>query len=61
MAKKDKKSKPAAKLSERVNLRVTDKEYALLEEASSRDDRSLSNWARGVLVREARRQLGKKS
>ena len=57
MAKR--KPKQKQKLTERINLRVTAKELALLEEASRKDERSLSNWARRVLVSEARRQLGK--
>jgi uncharacterized protein (DUF1778 family) len=61
MAKRNPKSKDSKKLTERINLRVTEKEYALLELASEKDDRSLSNWARRTLVHEARRQLGKKT
>ena len=60
MAKRKTKQKQEKKLSERINLRVTEKEYSLLEQASHQDDRSLSNWARRVLVNEARRQLNKK-
>ncbi|WP_182869936.1 hypothetical protein [Stieleria mannarensis] len=60
MAKRKSKQKPTKKLTERVNLRVTEKELELLELAAEDDDRSLSNWARRVLVREARRQLSKK-
>lgn len=59
MAKRKAKKKDSKKLTERVNLRVTEKEYDLLERASSKDDRSLSNWARRVLVEAARRQLDK--
>ena len=59
MAKRKPKSKDVKKLTERINLRVTEKEYALLELASRKDDRSLSNWARRALVHEARRQLDK--
>ena len=61
MAKKKSKQKQARKLTERVNLRLTKQEFALLEMASRKDERSLSNWARRALVREASRQLGKKS
>ena len=61
MAKRKAAKKQDKKLTERVNLRVTEKEYALLEQASGKDERSLSNWARRVLVNEARRQLNKKS
>lgn len=61
MAKRKVKQKDSKKLTERINLRVTEKEFALLEQASSSEDRSLSNWARRVLVNEARRQLEKKS
>ncbi|TWT75218.1 hypothetical protein [Allorhodopirellula solitaria] len=57
MAKKKDKTKSEKKLTERINLRVSEKELALLESACSQDERSLSNWARRVLVREARRQL----
>ena len=39
MAKKKRKTKPARKLTERVNLRVTEEEYALLERASESDER----------------------
>ena len=55
-----KKKKTQKKLTERVNLRITKEEFQLLESASEKDERSLSNWARRVLVREAKRQLGKK-
>ncbi len=55
------KSKTDKKLTERINLRVSEKELALLESASAHDERSLSNWARRVLVHEARRQLSEKS
>ena len=61
MAKRKTKKQQAKKLTERVNLRVSDKEYALLEQASRKDERSLSNWARRVLVEAARKQLGKKT
>jgi uncharacterized protein (DUF1778 family) len=62
MAKKKRKQKrKASKLTERINLRVTNDEYAMLEQASQKDDRSLSNWARRVLVEAARIQLGKKT
>ena len=61
MAKRKAKQKQTKKLTERINLRVTDKEYALLEMARRKDERSLSNWARRALIREARRQLGKKT
>ena len=61
VAKRKSKAKETKKLTERVNLRVTEKEYALLELACRQDDRSLSNWARRVLVNEARRQLDKNS
>ena len=61
MAKRKSKSKDVKKLTKRINLRVTEKEYALLELASRKDDRSLSNWARRALVHEARRQLDKKT
>jgi predicted HicB family RNase H-like nuclease len=57
--RKDKRKRAKKKLSERVNLRVTEEEFALLEMASQQDERSLSNWARRALVVEARRQLGK--
>ncbi len=59
MAKRKSSQKQTKKLTERVNLRVTEKEYALLERAASREERSLSNWARRALVNAARRQLGK--
>ena len=55
MAKR--KKKETKKLTERINLRVTKKDFALLEMASQQDERSLSNWARRALVHEARRQL----
>lgn len=55
------KSKSEKKLTERINLRVSEKELALLEAASGNEDRSLSNWARRVLVKEARRQLSEDS
>ena len=61
MAHRKTRLKDNKKLTERINLRVTDKELELLERARRQDDRSLSNWARRVLVREARRQLEKKS
>ncbi|QDV42398.1 hypothetical protein Enr13x_22430 [Stieleria neptunia] len=61
MAKQKSKQKPTKKLTERINLRVTEKELELLELASENDDRSLSNWARRVLVHEAKRQLSKKT
>ena len=61
MAKRKPKPKDSKKLSERINLRVTEKEYALFEQASEKDDRSLSNWARRALLNEARRQLGSKA
>ena len=61
MAKRKPKQKETKKLTERINLRVTEKEYALLELASRKDDRSLSNWARRALVHEAQRQLDKKT
>ncbi len=61
MAKQKPKQKDTKRLTERINLRVTEKEYALLELASQKDERSLSNWARRALVHEARRQLGKKT
>jgi uncharacterized protein (DUF1778 family) len=61
MAKRKPQQKDTKKLTERINLRVTEKEYALLDLASQKDERSLSNWARRALVREARRQLGKKT
>ena len=57
MAKSKKRKSEQTKLSERINLRVSEKE---LEKAAEQDDRSLSNWARRLLVREARRQLSKK-
>lgn len=60
MAKK-KPGRKDKKLTERVNLRVSDQELSLLERASRKDERSLSNWARRVLVNEAKRQLGKRS
>ena len=60
MAKSKKRKSEQTKLSERINLRVSEKELALLEKAAEQDDRSLSNWARRLLVREARRQLSKK-
>jgi uncharacterized protein (DUF1778 family) len=61
MAKKKRKQKrKQSKLTVRVNLRVTDEEYALFELASQQDDRSLSNWARRALVHAARAQLNKK-
>ncbi|EMI18825.1 hypothetical protein RMSM_04251 [Rhodopirellula maiorica SM1] len=60
MAKPKKQKSDQNKLSERINLRVTEKELALLEKVSELDDRTLSNWARRVLVREARRQMAKK-
>lgn len=59
--KQKQKRKDAKKLTERVNMRVTEEEYVLLELASEQDERSLSNWARRTLVHEARRQLGKKT
>lgn len=59
MVKRKSKEKSDKKLTERVNLRVTVKEYELLELASEKDERSLSNWARRSLLGEARRQLGK--
>jgi uncharacterized protein (DUF1778 family) len=61
MPKRKAKIKQDKKLTERINLRVTEKEFALLEKACEKDDRSLSNWARRALVHEARRQLSKKS
>ena len=62
MAKqKPKRKQPKKNLTERINLRVTKEELELLELASQRDERSLSNWARRALVKEARRQLGKKA
>jgi uncharacterized protein (DUF1778 family) len=61
MAKRKTAAKDSKKLSERINLRVTEKEYALVEQASRKDERSLSNWARRALLHEARRQLGKSS
>jgi len=57
--KKHKQKRKNSKLTERVNLRVTDEEYALFELASEKTERSLSNWARRVLVDAARLQLGK--
>ena len=59
MGKRKVRQKDNKKLTQRVNLRVTEREYALLELASRKDDRSLSNWARRALIHEARRQLGK--
>ncbi len=59
MAKRKAKQKDDKKLTERINLRLTAKEYELLELACRKDERSLSNWARRALVHEARRQLGK--
>ena len=61
MAKRKSKERDAKKLTERINLRVTEKEFELLELACDKEERSLSNWARRALVREARRQLGKKA
>tara|TARA_A100001391_G_scaffold62413_3_gene38864 strand:- start:892 stop:1101 length:210 start_codon:yes stop_codon:yes gene_type:complete len=61
MTKSKEKSKANKKLTERINLRVSEKELALLESACSADERSLSNWARRVLVQEARRQLSEDS
>ena len=60
MAKKKEKKDNEKKLTKRVNLRMTEKEFALVQQASDKDDRPLSNWARRALVHEARRQLGKK-
>ena len=60
MAKQKQKRKQKQKLTERINLRVKEDEYALLEMASQHDERSLSNWSRRALLREARRQLGQK-
>ena len=61
MAKRKQKRKQSKKLTERINLRVTEDEFALLEMASEQEERSLSNWARRALLSEARRQLGRKS
>lgn len=61
MAKRKTESKSEKKLTERINLRVSERELALLESASGNEERSLSNWARRVLVQEARRQLSEKS
>jgi len=61
MAKRKSNQKRDKKLTERINLRVSEREYELLEQASSEDERSLSNWARRVLVDAARRQLKKSS
>lgn len=57
MAKDKEKSKAEKKLTARINLRVSEKELALLDAACRGEERSLSNWARRVLVKEARRQL----
>ena len=58
MARK-KKRNPSHELTERINLRVTTGEYELVEEARQKDDRSLSNWARRALVKEAKRRTGR--
>ena len=59
--KQKQKRKQLKKLTERINLRVTEDEHAMLEEACQLEDRSLSNWARRTLVKCAQEQLEKKS
>ena len=42
-----------------LQVRVSEEQYALFEEAAVLDGRSLSNWARERLVRIAKRELAK--
>ena len=49
-------------LRARVEVRVTDDQLVLLQDAAEADDAgSLSDWARRVLVKAARKQLARRA
>jgi len=50
--------KPKRRHNAQINFRLTPEHDHLIREAAEHSGQTLTNWIRGVLVREARRELG---
>lgn len=57
MATKTKKGQPKRRHDAQLNFRLTEEHDALIREAAEHSGQTLTNWIRGVLVREARKEL----
>ena len=57
MAKKS--EQPKRRHSAQINFRLAPELDDLIREAAEHSGQTLTNWIRGVLVREARKELGK--
>ena len=53
--------KTKATMAENIRIRLTAEERELLHRAAQSDDRTMSNWARRILLKAARKQLRGKS
>jgi uncharacterized protein (DUF1778 family) len=59
MPKTKPKSKPQERRhSQQFNLRVTSEQDELIRQAAEHAGQSVSDWLRGLALREARRELG---
>ena len=56
MAKKDSEKRTH---SSQIHIRLTPDHDDLIREAAEHSGQTLTNWIRGVLVREARKELGR--
>jgi uncharacterized protein (DUF1778 family) len=56
---KPKTTPPERRHSAQFNLRVTPEQDELIREAAEHAGQSVSDWIRGLALREARRELGR--
>lgn len=59
MATKGTKEQPKRRHRAQVNFRLTPEHDQLIREAAEHSGQTLTNWIRGVLVREARKELSR--